>query len=108
LQFARIIYRRADYAEIAISDQRVRSLELRMIKDIEGFGAKLETYTLITTGQSEIFEEIRPCLQRLAGRWRTLVMVRGALPKVNGAMVAVSCNTPVLSPTVVSKLALEK
>jgi len=28
-----------------------------MIKDVEGFGAKLETYTLITTGQSEIFEE---------------------------------------------------
>lgn len=75
LQFARIINRRVDYPEIAISHRHVRSLKLRMIKDIEGFGAKLETYTLIALGQVEIFEQryVHVCSAGLAhagdGAW---------------------------------------
>ena len=43
--------------KLLCSDDRVWSLKLGMVKDVEGFGAKLETYTLVTLGQVEIFEE---------------------------------------------------
>jgi len=46
LQFSRVIDRRSDHTEIAISDDRIWSLELRMIEDVEGFGAKLEMHYL--------------------------------------------------------------
>ena|ERR1700733_1614685 len=57
LQFARVICRRTDDAEIAVSDQHVRSLKLRVVEDVEGFGTKLETYAFIALGQDELFEE---------------------------------------------------
>jgi len=32
-------------------------LELRVVKDVESFGAKLQVYALVAFGQGEIFEE---------------------------------------------------
>ena len=57
LQFSRVIDRRSDHAEIAVSDERIRSLELRMIEDVEGFGAKLEMHSFAQLRQDELFKQ---------------------------------------------------